>query len=549
MKNYIISFLTLLMLTIGGCTEYLDYNEEDFYSEEDIFSNFDRTKSFVDGLYGNLSNGFNEVEGAMRASASDDAEEANSLENIQTINDGRWSATQTIDAQWRAMYSGIRSVNRLLKNHDVSSLDDRRYADEYFELIEQYNLFDDQARFLRAYFYFELMRRYGSVPLLNGSILTLENVNEVQSSSFEEVKNFIVDECDAVIDSLPVNYDGITGGPHKGRATRGAAMALKARTLLYAASPLHGSLQSEWAEAAEAAYALIDSGFYALEGNYSDVVNNSASTELIMGRRVPSTRWFEASNFPVGYEGANPGTCPTQNLVSTYEMANGMDIDEAGSGYDPQNPYENRDPRLHQTVIVNNSLWKGRPVEMWQGGADGPPTERATETGYYLKKYVVENVSLDPDNLTTANHLWVFFRYGEVILNFAEAMNEAYGANGDPQGYGMTAVDALNMIRNRAGLPDYSGIMTKAAVRQEIRDERRVELAFENHRFWDVRRWMIGDQTTDIMGMEVTQNLDGTFSYNKVPVESRKWDDRMNLYPIPQSELFKNPGLQQNPGW
>jgi hypothetical protein len=113
----------------------------------------------------------------------------------------------------------------------------------------------------------------------------------------------------------------------------------------------------------------------------------------------------------------------------------------------------------------------------------------------------------------------------------------------------MTAVDALNMIRNRAGLPDYSGIMTKAAVRQEIRDERRVELAFEDHRFWDVRRWMIGDQTTDIMGMEVTQNLDGSFSYNKVSIESRIWNERMNLYPIPQSELFKNPGLQQNPGW
>jgi hypothetical protein len=325
-------------------------------------------------------------------------------------------------------------------------------------------------------------------------------------------------------------------------------MALKARTLLYAASPLHGSSQEEWAQAAEAAHVIIDSAWYSLDPNYSDAFNNSQSSGLIMGRRHNPSNDFEAANFPIGYEGADPGTCPTQNLVNTYEMANGKDIDEEGSGYDPQNPYENRDPRLKQTVIVNNSMWKGRNVEIWRGGVDGPPKDRATKTGYYLKKYLQESASMDPDNPASARHLWVYFRYAEVLLNYAEAMNEAYGP-ADAHGYTMTAVEAMNKVRTRAGLPAYEGPMTKEAVREEIREERRVELAFENHRFWDIRRWEIGSQTTEIKGMEITMNQDSTFTYDKVTIENRQWDPKMNLYPIPQSELYKNSNLEQNPDW
>lgn len=537
----------IFMLSLGSC-EYLEYNEEDFYKEEMVFDDFNRTKNFLNGIYGNLPSGFNEIDGSMRASASDDAEEANEMGRIHIMNDGRWSPTQYIDSKWGAMYEGIRSANRLLRNEDVSVLDDYRYNDDYVEMIEQYNLFDDQAKFLRAYFYFELMRRYGGVPLLKGKILSLDEVNSVKPNSFEEVKDFIIQECNAIIDNLPINYEEISGAPHKGRATKGSAMALKARTLLYAASPLYGSSQEEWATAAEASYAIIDSSWYPLDNNYSNVVNNTQSNELIMGRRFAPSNDFEGSNFPVGYEKAEPGTCPTQNLVNTYEMANGMDIDESGSGYDPDNPYINRDPRLKQTIIVNNSEWKDRNVEIWGGGRDGPPMEFATETGYYLKKYVVEHVSLDPDYPSSANHLWVFFRYGEVLLNYAEAMNEAYGPT-DSHGYGITALEAMNQIRNRAGLPDYSGTITQGEIRREIQEERRVELAFENHRFWDVRRWMIGEETININGMEITQNQDLTFNYDKVLVETRYWNSKMYFYPIPQSELFKNSNLEQNSGW
>jgi len=545
--------MIFFILLLTGCN-YLDYNEEDFYDNDMVFENFDRTKNILNNIYDRLPSGFNEVDGSMRAAATDDAIEAYSLSNVNIFIDGRWSPAQVIDAVWAHNYRAIRAANQLLNNYDISVLDDKRYNDNYPEMIKEYELFDDQARFLRAYFYFELMRRYGGVPLLQGSVLELDEGNTVKHNSFSEVVNFIVEECDALIDLLPVNYDNIPGKPNKGRATKGAAMALKARTLLYAASPLHNPANdlTKWEDAAAASYALIDScnqnGWYTLDSDYSNVVNNFESLELIFGRRYTPSSSFERSNFPVGYQGALPGTCPTQNLVDTYEMVNGKDIDETGSLYNPDRPYRFRDSRLEKTILLNNTSWKDRNVEPWRGGLDGPPLERATRTGYYLKKYVDPNVSLDPNSRISTEHLWVFFRYGEILLNFAEAMNEAYGPT-EVHEYEMSAVQAMDLIRSRAELPAYNGEMTQEAVRKEIREERRTELAFENHRFWDIRRWMIGEQTTTIMGMDITRNENGTFNYSVVEVQNRTWNEKYNLYPVPQTEIFKNSNLTQNPNW
>lgn len=547
------SLLVLLLITLGSCQGYLNYNEEDFYTKEDVFSDYGRTSSTLGFLYSNLPSGLTDIGGSMRESATDDAEEANELELIQVMNDGRWSALRTVDNYWGTMYTGIRSANQLLANFDLASLLPWRYNDDYANVRREYTLYDEQARFLRAYFYFELIRRYGDVPLLHGKILDLNDVNNVMPNSYDEVKNYIIDECNAIVDSLPVNWKSFSGDQN-GRITRGTVMALKARTLLYAASPLHNSANSleKWKEAAKASYAIIDSaktkGWYNLDANYKDVVNNSKSTELILGKRLGASNYFEASNLPVGFQGAQPGTCPTQNLVNAYEMKNGMHIDAPNSGYDPNNPYANRDPRLNLTIIVNNSMWKGRNVQIWFNGQDGKPIAFATKTGYYLKKYLVETVSLDPNKPTTATHLNVIFRYAEVLLNYAEAMNEAYGPDNAGE-FGMTALAAVNMIRTRAQMPSFQTGMTKEEFRQELRRERRIELAFENHRFWDIRRWNIGDTTSEIKGMNITRNDNGTFNYNEVTVETRVWDSKMNLYPIPQAELFKNSNLKQNIGW
>ena len=534
----------MLMGILAGCS--LDYNEEDFFTDTDFFNDFQRTRAFLDGIYNRLPSGFNEIGGAMRASASDDAIEADDLSNVKIFMDGRWQANQTIDDKWAEMYEGIRAANVLLINLDETLLEDFRFSDDYGDQLTQYRFFDEEARFLRAFFYFELMKRYGGVPVLYGEVLELSDLSRLERGTLDEVKQYIVGECNAIISALPPTPSFGPGGPHEGKPTSGAAKALKARTLLYAASSLNGSTQIEWEEAAEAAHEIISDGFYTLD-DYENVVNDSRSTELILGRRIQPSNSFEVSNFPVGFASASPGTCPTQNLVDTYEMVNGMDINEPGSGYDPQNPYANRDPRLLSSVIVNNSMWKGRRVQVWNGGLDGAPKELASPTGYYLKKYLVPSISIAPNNSSSARHLWVYFRYSEVLLNFAEAMNEAYGPNADPKGYGLTAVDAMNQLRTKRGVAEYSGTDI-AEARQEIRDERRVELAFEDHRFWDLRRWEIGAQASVIRGMEVTYVTDSTFSFSEKMVENRMWDDRMNLYPIPQLEIF-NTRMQQNPGW
>ncbi len=550
MKYYKLIFPVFIVLLVAGC-DYLDYNQAQLHTADDVFqSSSPRSKQFLTAIYGMLPGGFNDVGAAMRASASDDAEENNDYADIQKMNDGRWDAKLTVDGKWGALYSGIRAANLFLTHFDLDALKDRKYNDDYQELLEQYRLYPYQARFLRAFFYFKLIKRYGHVPLIT-EVLTPDSANKVKPSSYQEVTRFIVAECDAIIPFLPVDYT-IIPNKETGRVTRGAAMALKAKTLLYAASPLHNPSadRDKWIAAAKAAKAIIDAGWYTLEPEYSDIFNNLASKELIFGIRQGNANSFERNNFPGGYQGANlNGTNPSQNLVDAYEMQQtGLPINAPGSGYDFEHPYQGRDPRLKATIIVNNSQWKSRKVQIWNNGLDGPPEDQATETGYYLKKYVVEGVSLEPTHTTTARHVWIAFRYGEILLDYAEAMNEAYGPD-DPGNLAMTARQAVNKIRERSAMPDFPAGMSKEDFREKLRNERRVEMAFEDQRFWDIRRWKIGPSTTAIYGVEVVKESDDSFTYTSRLVEQRVWNDKMYFYPIPQGEIFKNKDLKQNPGW
>lgn len=548
-KKLLRYILLVFMLHIFWGCDFLSYDETVTHEKEWVFSSFERTDEFLTDIYGSTPSGFNSLGSAMRAAASDNAVEVNTRSVVHQFNDGSWSTINTPDAVWESSYEGIRKANHFLEESEGQMFEDQKYNTDYEDIMERIRIFKYEARFLRTYFYFELAKRYGGVPLIT-QVLEPEEANTVERASFEEVIDFIVSECEAIAPELPVDYHDVPQ-QETGRATWGAAMALKARALLYAASPLQnpsGDLV-RWEKAAQAAKEVIDSGIYSLENEYSKVVNNLTSNELIWERRHGNSNSFERSNFPVGFEGADPGTAPSQNLVDAYQMqATGLDINEDGSGYDPSAPYEGRDPRLEATILRNGSEWKGREVETWTGGRDGPPQNRVTKTGYYLKKYVIEDVSLEPGNTTTATHTWVVFRYGEVLLNYAEAMNEAYGAE-NPADMGMTAREAVNLVRQRAGMPDIPVGMSQDEFREKLRNERRVELVFEDHRFWDIRRWKIGSQTAQIYGMDITQNDDGSFNYQRKLVEEHVWDEKMNLYPIPQSEIYKNENLEQNPGW
>jgi starch-binding outer membrane protein, SusD/RagB family len=548
-RTKLIIIVGLLAFILGSCN-YLDYSEASYLKKEDIFSDWNRTQSFLSDIYSTLPLGFAPVGSAMRASATDDAEFVLDYSSVQKFNDGSWSSIQTLDDQWGQMYSGIRAVNFLLEEVKNRKFEDYKWTDTYKDEMTQFNNYPNEARFLRAYFYLELIERYGNVPLIT-TVLTKEEANTVSPASYDDIVQFIVSECDAIIPLLPVTYVGFTSAQETGRATKGAAMALKARTLLYAASPLHnpsGNVQ-KWIDAAKAAKDIINAATYVLEANYNNFLNNITSKEVILERREGNQNYFEKANFPIGYEGGNTGNCPTQNLVDAYEMiANGLSISDPKSGYNPLNPYAGRDPRFALTILYNTSTFKSKQLECWKGGANAAPKTNATKTGYYLKKYVIESISLDPNSISSKQHTWVLFRYGEILLNYAESMNEAYGPK-NASGLGMTALQAVNLIRARAKMPSFPAGLSKDQFRLKLQNERRIEMAFEDNRFWDIRRWKIGNTTTDIYGMEITKNEDGTLKYTQKLIERRVFEDKMNLFPIPQSELFKNDKLKQNTGW
>ena len=271
--------------------------------------------------------------------------------------------------------------------------------------MKRFNRYPYEVRFLRAYFYFNLARAYGDVPLIT-KVLTEDEANQVTRTPVADVFDFIVKECDAILeaDQLPVRYSDLVGDAANGsstdggRVTKQAVMALKARTLLYWASPLFTKENNSdlWRQAAQANKDVID--FCTANGislgKYSEIwgTNNWQAGEMIFVRRVGDMNWPETTNFPVGMENGNSGNCPTQTLIDAYEMqATGLAWDEPGSGYDQTDPYAGRDPRLAMTIAVNGDEWPDtnpNPLETYQGGRNGLPLAGATPTGYYLKKYL-----------------------------------------------------------------------------------------------------------------------------------------------------------------
>ena len=231
-------------------------------------------------------------------------------------------------------------------------------------------------------------------------------------------------------------------------------------------------------------------------------------------------------------------------------MSNGKRIDEHGSTYDAANPYKDRDPRLAQTIFYQGMMWgradkeERRAIDVRYNsdadkGVDYTSAMGGTYTGYYLKKFV-NNISCKEP--ATYPHAWMIFRYGEILLNAADSYNEAEGP--------AKAFSYINEVRARAGMPAYAD-MSQSELRERIRNERRIELAFEDHRFWDVRRWKIADTTQrELYGVKIEKQADGTFNFYKNLYETRNWRDCMYLYPIPQSELYKNTNLNpHNTGW
>ena len=547
--------LFILACVISASCVDLNYTEENTRDEKWSYEYYgEGIKNMVFDVYAQVYNQeFASNSTSFLAGATDEAVYALETGAVNGYVNGGWSPANPFSSTWDKAYTAISEIHMYLEKIHKTDLSDWQYNPEYQIWIQQMELFPYELRFLRAYFYFELFKTYGDVPLVT-TTLTNAQANNVTRTPAAEIVKFIVDELDEIAPHLPLSYATEVGAEF-GRANRVAAYALKARTLLYAASPLHNV--ATWDEAAKAcAYVIDNAADWGLKlSKYGDLWGENAfyNSELIWGIGRGASNTFEMAHYPVGVENGSSGNCPSQSLVDQYEYQdNGQTFAQRYPGsidLTQVDPYEGLDPRFALTVVKNGDEWptngsQKKIIETFYGGFNASPKYGATSTGYYLRKYVDGAAVTTADNQVTRRHTWIIFRLGELYLDYAEAVFNATG-NANDKTYGMSANEAINVLRTRAdvNMPKFTENGAEWVERYER--ERLVELAFENHRFWDVRRWKKGSQYfKDVQVAEISASMQLTRNTVK-----RQWDEKYNFYPIPQTENKKNPNLGQNPGW
>jgi hypothetical protein len=509
-------------------------------------------------------NGFTVLDSNLFAPVSDEAVQTSSVGKVYAFNNGTWSQFNNPNDYYNFYYGGIYAANYffeylqqmggnyrliLAMNRDTVTTNNNT---QYHLDVTQMGWSIAEAHIVRAYCYFELAKRYGGVPVVTQTYQVSQNA-KLPASSYDSIVHFIVSEIDTYKDSLQANWKTTAQfATEDGKFSLGSALALKARTLLYAASPLHNASGdvTKWQAAAAAANDAVvfaqnpAGGQNSLDGNYQNyflATNMLSSPETILAVRFGADNYLEKQNYPVGTLDGHSGVTPTDDLVSAYEYTGTPD---------PNNPYNNRDPRLGYTIVTNGSTWNSRTINEAPGGSDDMTVTNASKTGYYLKKFLNDNVDLQNGATHTRN--WPIYRYGELLLEYAEAMNEAYGPD-NANGYGLTARQALNMVRGRpgVGMPPVT-VADQAGFRSAVKHERRIELAFEDHRYWDLLRWMdaAAVQSQPLHGVVIAQN-GGQFVYTQRVVQNRAFvAPKMYLFPFSQAEItISNGSITQNPGW
>ncbi|WP_375444945.1 RagB/SusD family nutrient uptake outer membrane protein [uncultured Fibrella sp.] len=576
MKKYIYTLPVFAALALSACQDL----EREFVTtigRNEIEQSFGNVQALLNGIYTDIPDGTLYIGGAaMMASATDESEFTSETNAIQSFNTGSWNAINNPDFVWGTYYRSIRKVNQFLLstgkiNLDPWKLDPSPSAQQVYNTnLASIKRWTYEARFLRAYYYFELVKRYGGVPLLTNALALEDDFSKIPRNSLADCIQFITAECDSAAVQLPLNASTLpyVAANDLGRVTKLTAMALKSRVLLYAASDLFntpswaggyakpelialpaGDRMARWKAASDAAKAVIDVGGAISLGAYKSLFNTFNNAEIIFTRSNAASNQFEKNNSPIGFNLGLSGNTPSQDLVDAYEVKVNATTAVKFDWNDPAmraNPYANRDPRLGFSIVTNNTAFgtPSRNVQLWTGGLDGKPIINASKTGYYLRKYQIESLNLINGN--TGVHSWIIFRFPEIYLNYAEALNEWSPGNPDIKKY-------VDLVRTRTGvaMPPLPAGLSQADMRERIRNEKRVEFAFEDHRFWDVRRWMQGPTYfgKPLNGVSITRNADNTFTYTPVKVEDRAFSPKMYLYPIPQSELNIVTGMIQNPLW
>ncbi|MDP4210272.1 MAG: RagB/SusD family nutrient uptake outer membrane protein [Bacteroidota bacterium] len=578
-KIYFVTvFCALVSLSISSCKKesFLDQTQSTTLNEQTVFADSAYTMNFLNGIYSDVgfsssptrfSNIYTTYPGLESACDESEAYVSGGGNTFIQFVSGTVNSSIVSKDAWQNCYSDIRAVNMFLKHLPTAPL-----------TVTLKKRVKAEARFLRAWYYFILVEHYGGVPLVGDTLYTASDVIPQVRDTYEKCVNYITQECDSAAAYLP----WVQTGNEYGRVNKAACKSLKARILLYAASPLFnggGIATSEplksltgyptydktrWKLAQDAALEVMG-------GQYSLYIDNTTapgygfykvftlrkSSEMIFAKMKDNNRDLEDIWLPPSTM-SKPITFPYLEFINAFGMNNGLPITDPASGYDSNNPYSNRDPRFNYSVIHDQTPVMRRPEIMQfpvnlyidatnpskvTSGVDA--IYKGTLTGYYPYKMVDQTVAPSWFNTLTPRCM-PLIRYAEVLLNFAEARNEYLDAP-DQQVY-----DAVEAIRQRAGLNPYklTAGLTQADMRKVIQTERRVELAFEGHRFWDVRRWKIASQTDNVMmhGTEPTKTASGT-TYKTIEVRKHNFVDKMYLWPIPESEVSKDPKLLQNPGY
>ena len=538
----------ILALSVASC-DFLNQDEYTYNTTEYQFSTFDNTKAVCSHVYSYLDVDTEWCWTTMSA-ATDDAVYAWESNGIKSFYNGTWSSRNTLNDRLAHYYAGIAQANYYLENAP-DDFPQTQYLQDYKDRMQQLKNFPFEVRFLRAWYHFELMRRYRNIVIMDHS-LSPEEVNDKKPVDFHTATEWIVSELDAIIPSLPESYASFVTG-RTNRVTKGAAMAFKARILLYDASPLNNpdGDPDRYVKAAKAAKDVLDSGLYSLVKEKE--INNFDARGYIFGVIRSASNGLESTNFPIGVEGGNSGACPSQNLAEAFDMKDGTPFDWNNAEHRALAlDASARDPRFAKTLYVNGDKFKGTPLEMWYGGQNAAPKTGATPTSYYLRKVLIEETSFVTGNAISYPHIYPIIRYAEMYLDYAEALFEATG-NPDFKGtlsgtdFTMSPLEAVNAVRTRAGV----GILKDGKdFRKRLHNEHRVEFAFENHRFWDIRRWKEGELTEEILGLSLVLDQEsGEISYTREVVQERPWNDKYYWYPYSEYERYKNHNLIQNSGW
>lgn len=605
--NIKILFLVCTIFLLQACSsEVLDTAPPDRYTEADIWSDINLADAYLLNSYDGLATGYSP---SMMTALTDEARfeftwgaenyvQGNiTADNVQPwVNE--WDTREM--PTWSTNYENIQNINIFLANIDrVPEAYDQTEKDG---IRQKADVLKGEALFMRAFCYGQLALTYGGIPLLTEPNEREDDFQSIERTSFGETIKFVVENCDAAAQLLPEKTE-----TEMGRATKAAALALKSRILLFAASDLTAdgtsgnslvSIESPdrialWTAARDAAKAVMDLGTYGLADfgapdkaavaqNYYDFFRQKdlSSTEIIWGKLYSKAEGpVSQMNLWNGPNGNNnwAGHNPTQGMVDTYQMEDGSNfldhftIDSDGyyintsNIYESENPYENREPRFYGSILYDGAVWQPRfpnlagrdPIGIYdrrtritkEGGVitsqvygidtrQGPVENwNGSFTGYVMKKLLDHEITGKEEN--NDSH-WIEFRYAEIILNYAEASMEL----GEPA----EASTYINMIRNRSGMPDFTGDITEA-----LRHERKLELAFEGIRWYDLRRWKILEESlTDAMGIditEITENNSVRVTWERIVAEERNVVPRMYWVPIPTDEINKAPQLEQNPGY